>query len=202
MKLCRKKLHDLDSPNGRINGQCRLCANLNKAAWKKANKPAPKRYLRACLFCGVECEFKKVNTRFCSPECYRKHYGKENRKRIVENAKIRREANPAEYKTYQRNYVIRRHEISEQEYQQLTEEQNNRCALCIEEFIKNPHIDHSHLCIKNHSKNHGCAYCIRGLLCGICNRFRVIGVEFLSTTNVFCHPYLSRRPILAYRGLS
>jgi hypothetical protein len=44
--------------------------------------------------------------------------------------------------------------------------QNNRCAVCHEEFVVTPSVDHDHGCC---AKTRSCGKCIRGLLCKRCN---------------------------------
>ena len=98
----------------------------------------------------------------------------------------------------------KKHGITEIEYNQLLKEQNHGCALCKEKFTGSlkrgftPHIDHNHKC-SEHVPRHGCQLCIRGILCGTCNRFRVIGLEFLHDEKLYSHPFLLQRPVLDLR---
>ena len=59
-----------------------------------------------------------------------------------------------------------RHHITQEWFDAKIEEQNNRCALCQEEFKKTPHIDHNHNCC---SPLTSCDKCRRDLLCEDCN---------------------------------
>jgi Recombination endonuclease VII len=53
---------------------------------------------------------------------------------------------------------LKKHRMTQEEHDALMLKQQNRCAVCRKEFIKTPHIDHSHETKKN-----------RGLLCDDCN---------------------------------
>lgn len=48
--------------------------------------------------------------------------------------------------------------ITQEDFEQMKEDQNNCCAICKQPFIKTPHIDHNHTTGK-----------VRGLLCNGCN---------------------------------
>ena len=63
--------------------------------------------------------------------------------------------NPNRFAAIQRKKM---YGISDDEYQNLLIKSNNKCAICEEEFVKTPSIDHDH----NTGK-------IRGLLCSNCN---------------------------------
>jgi hypothetical protein len=51
-------------------------------------------------------------------------------------------------------------------YAKMLSEQDNRCAVCKEIFIKPPKVDHDHTCC---SGKRSCGKCVRGLLCLGCN---------------------------------
>src|SRR5882672_6290840 len=48
----------------------------------------------------------------------------------------------------------------------ITQEQDNRCAICYKEFEETPHIDHKHSCCPS---LRSCDRCRRSLLCSSCN---------------------------------
>lgn len=105
-----------------------------------------------------------------------------------------------------RAYNCRKHRIIQKEFNWLFKtHQKRRCALCNQEFPvpftrgRAPNIDHAHDCDK-HGFRYGCAFCIRGILCNVCNRFRIPGIEFLAEHGSFTHPYLLKRPILMFRS--
>lgn len=58
------------------------------------------------------------------------------------------------------------YKIEPNEFQNLVEEQGGRCAICgiVPERL---HVDHDHNCCTGYKS---CGDCIRGLLCGVCNR--------------------------------
>lgn len=62
-----------------------------------------------------------------------------------------------------RNY---RHKITQEQFEQMLTDQNNRCAICREVFNGTPHVDHDHLCC---DKLRSCDDCRRSLLCEDCN---------------------------------
>jgi hypothetical protein len=62
-----------------------------------------------------------------------------------------------------------RHKLSNAEFDSILRKQNNLCAVCEESFsdANVPHVDHDHLCCQG---LYSCGECVRGLLCGKCNR--------------------------------
>jgi hypothetical protein len=92
----------------------------------------------------------------------------------VTHNRARRKANKArahELRT-EKTYDIKAHE-----YRAIKEEQNGKCAICQKATgaTKNLAVDHEHHkegC--EHVPNVGCRACVRGLLCGPCNK--IIGV--------------------------
>lgn len=117
-----------------------------------------------------------------------------------------REKEPKAYKEYQRIHILRRHGIDAAEYNWLMAVyQQNKCALCGTSLLALPkqqrHLDHAHGCvnINRYGLEYGCPQCIRGVLCGTCNRYRIPGIEFVFEQGLFQHPYLVRRPIVEFR---
>lgn len=77
-----------------------------------------------------------------------------------------RTANPEKVQ----NARIRRHGITPDEYEQMLSAQGNCCAICRTEAPTDRrkwNIDHDHSCCPG---PYGCRKCIRGVLCGNCNR--------------------------------
>lgn len=106
--------------------------------------------MRVCTKCSVEkpfAEFPKCRTYkdgikpLCTP-CNREYQNKW------------RASRPGIGKVYQRKH---NYGITEPEYQQLLERQNNSCAVCEDEMTP-PQVDHCHTSGK-----------VRGLLCKPCN---------------------------------
>lgn len=77
-----------------------------------------------------------------------------------------------------RRQVIRKYGISVEEFQELLIKQDYKCAICERDLytwsengelnIRDIQIDHDHDCCK--VPNRSCGKCIRGILCGECNR--------------------------------
>jgi hypothetical protein len=53
----------------------------------------------------------------------------------------------------------RKYGLTQDQFASLLLDQNNRCAVCGEEFFETPHVDHAHDATKR----------VRGLLCRKCN---------------------------------
>ena len=80
--------------------------------------------------------------------------------------------------------------ITRAEWEWLFAKQDGKCALCHETDAATLHIDHDHAC---HPTGRGCKNCIRGLLCGNCNR--LLGfVEVRSALLPRFADYLCQRP--------
>jgi Recombination endonuclease VII len=62
--------------------------------------------------------------------------------------------------------------LSEQEYAALLRHQQGRCWCCRRATgaSKRLAVDHDHSCDRGHPSSEGCRQCVRGLLCGVCNR--------------------------------
>ncbi len=110
-----------------------------------------------------------------------------------------------------RDWAVRKHQITLEEFSLLLIAQKHRCALCDKKLILGLpgmgkygcSIDHDHSCKfkRDHfNKNKGCGECIRGLLCRDCNSFVVPGLEFLRNEGLYVHNYLLCRPILLFRN--
>lgn len=107
-----------------------------------------------------------------------------------ERAKKRRETDPDAMERYKASYKrknarkgkrvnsveinrrnnLRRYGITLEEFNEMLEAQNNKCAICQVEFNATAdrpyHIDHDHACC---GKTKACKKCIRGILCKGCN---------------------------------
>lgn len=74
---------------------------------------------------------------------------------------------------YMRKYRLKsRYDLTADQFDLMIKDQNNRCAICsqefslIDDFKIAPHVDHDHSCCLGSTS---CGKCIRGLLCGLCN---------------------------------
>lgn len=73
-------------------------------------------------------------------------------------------ANPDKLKAYNKDRTIKRHGLTQTEYDDMLDKQNGLCAICME--VPPTVIDHDHKCC---STTYSCGKCIRGLLCSNCN---------------------------------
>ncbi len=151
-------------------------------------KPEPK--IRRCR-CGIEFvpDKKHPNQKWHSHGCS---------KRFRPDAPLRRV------------YVYR---MTVLEFKRLATEQESRCALCQAPFnltgarIFVACVDHSHICSNPihqedvGSRKHGCADCVRGIVCRSCNQ---VDIPFLEhhpdRQNEVERVYFAARPIKRYRS--
>lgn len=75
-------------------------------------------------------------------------------------------------------YLKYRYGLSVDEYQAMYERRNGQCDICTIQFER-LHVDHDHACCPGKNT---CGKCVRGLLCGNCNR--AIGLLNDSVENV------------------
>lgn len=72
-------------------------------------------------------------------------------------------------------HVEKTYGITDKQYWALYEAQGGCCAICRKPRAKNARkrlaVDHDHSCDKGHDPKIGCLFCVRGLLCTVCNRF-------------------------------
>ncbi len=120
--------------------------------------------MKTCTKCGDEkpvAEFYRHIQRrdgrcnqcmVCMKEQRRRHYAEHAQRLSVKNRRWRRTT---------------QYGMGPGRFEQMIEEQESRCAICAEEFTATPHIDHDHACCPGKGS---CGSCVRGLLCGPCNR--------------------------------
>lgn len=65
-----------------------------------------------------------------------------------------------------RRKVLQRYNLSFDTYSGMLKAQDNKCKICLREFIGTPHVDHDHRCCPTGGS---CGKCVRGLLCMSCN---------------------------------
>jgi recombination endonuclease VII len=91
----------------------------------------------------------------------------------------------------------RKYKITPDEYEWLLAEQEYCCALCgisRDQLDRRLAIDHDHACC---GKDRACKKCIRGLLCGMCNKGFVPMAEVHPILQSFLvREYLARRPFI------
>lgn len=113
----------------------------------KARKPASEFYVNKSRLDGLQTSCKP-----CKAEYNRNHYKK----------------NADDYKASanrHRQPPWRRHRLTEDRYGELLAKHDGLCHVCITE--KAAVIDHDHACCPG---QHSCGECVRGVLCGACNR--------------------------------
>jgi len=96
---------------------------------------------------------------------YKKQWDADNRERMADLQRQRRESDPQKYKTYFRNHrLIKKYGITQADYERMLQEQGGVCGICggqpdiTRHGITRLAIDHDHATGK-----------IRGLLCNNCN---------------------------------
>ena len=122
-------------------------------------------------------EQRRPRCRACTLAAQRAKYqsSPERRKRIVERNRVWREANPDRYRNAARltQAQVRdkrrasQFRLTPERHAEMLESQGGACAVCGRVPAKRLEIDHDHQCCPG--KN-SCGDCIRGLLCGSCNR--------------------------------
>lgn len=64
---------------------------------------------------------------------------------------------------------LKNYQMTQADFDRMMSEQDHRCAICHNEFksTRDTHIDHDHRCC---DYDGSCGRCVRGILCGECNR--------------------------------
>lgn len=125
----------------------------------------------------------KPRSKYCSSSCQKydssRRWTTNNRDRVTSNQKKRRSV--SEYdKLWRKNQASRlvdidrryRYSLEPKDFDRMYLMQKGCCAICNITFSDDkksnkPHIDHDHSCCSNEKT---CGKCVRGLLCGNCNR--------------------------------
>ena len=126
-----------------------------------------------CLEDKPKSEFHRVsamkdglrsNCKSCVAE-QNKQYRIDNKDKISEQRRQFRAENKDRIAAYKRRH---RYNMSDEQYQQLMNDQNNACAICGGANIngRELYIDHDHACCPD---DKSCGKCNRGLLCSKCN---------------------------------
>lgn len=68
---------------------------------------------------------------------------------------------------HRRRALKHKFNITVEQWDALLLQQQGRCAVCGDEIGEGCHVDHDHACCEG---RRSCGECVRGLLCGACNR--------------------------------
>lgn len=95
----------------------------------------------------------------------------------------------AKHKIETRNWQIRQYGITPEQYASLLEKQNNVCAICKkpDAELRQLSVDHNHKCCATQAKC--CGKCVRGLLCGKCNRLLPLAEEYFTQVGEYLTSY-------------
>ena len=121
------------------------------------SKSTRKRVVRVCKDCLVDGVVgRRRPAPHPGPRCYTHH------RAVKSSRSAKRKA----------THVEDNYGITEEEYQLLLKAQDGRCYNCKRKpGKKRLDVDHDHKCTVGHEPNKGCRKCVRGLLCGKCNRY-------------------------------
>lgn len=131
---------------------------------------------KVCTQCLVEKPLEdfyegrgKLNRRAACKSCCNKR-GRAYWARERERFKGYRESRAGETSTYLRKYnLLRKYQMSVEQYDRMLDEQDGVCAICCAPPAEGRRlaVDHDHGCCPGRET---CGSCVRGLLCGGCNK--------------------------------
>lgn len=137
---------------------CRTGRARKYTSSSKPKAPGPVTPVLVCQVCGKSFERKQYgrNPKYC-PE-HRPKHDRNRAPRNYEPGRFRKWAMPARYG------------LTLDEREQLSKRQDHACLLCgrPETDETRLQVDHDHSCCA--SSTQSCGACVRGLLCGACNR--------------------------------
>lgn len=135
-----------------------VAATSERRAPSRAKASGPKTPILTCQKCGREFERKQFgkNPKYC-PE-HRDPSDRNRAPRTYEKGRFRKWAMPARYG------------ITLDERTSMLERQGGKCLICgaVETDDDRLNVDHDHRCCVSSTQT--CGACVRGLLCGRCNR--------------------------------
>lgn len=189
-----------------VSTRCKQCAS-EKAQQKRENVPGQREKERAAGEAwrrrqGIAPAIKYqvgADGRECTACRKYKPWSEFNIEGNPRNAKC----NPCWREHVRKTRYARQYGITIEDYELLEQAQGGACFLCgeqegTEHFRTGTRyylsIDHAHDCGR-HAPELACKFCIRGLLCGRCNR-TIGGVEAVPSMAARFSDYLPRRPLL------
>ena len=136
--------------------------NMKKCARCLEDKPKSEFYKNAAKKDGLT-----LYCRQCKSQMSKEYYVT-NKERVKKNAAAWKEKNPDKIKEHAERERSRTYGITIEHYNNLLDQQNNRCAICREEDKSGRAlaVDHDHSCCPGKKS---CGRCVRQLLCLRCN---------------------------------
>lgn len=164
-----KKTGSTDDPypeiTSRVCADCKVEKPASEYSRKGKGKWGQQKYQSYCKACE---NIRKKNRPLTGEQlerqrAYRRDWAVANRERLSQQQAARRAADPEFHKwlSYQ-NHLWKKYRMRWEEYEQLCESQDNKCAVCRAPLSfepKRPAVDHDHTSGQ-----------IRGLLCEACNQ--------------------------------
>lgn len=131
--------------------------------------------MRHCEFeGGCDRTIRSDNRAGLCTEHARKLWHKLNPGRQYARTKAWRDKHPEMVASWRITERAKRYGLTREQYEQLLAEQDGKCAICHEPFTETPVIDHDHSCCEPSPRGQSwkplCGGCVRGLLCGNCNK--------------------------------
>lgn len=180
-------------------------------AGKRSRFPNPATGYYKCCACETEKhpeEFIKDNRTYSglASKCrvcynayvnYQKEYNPRMRESIARTEAKRRPRMPELRKKW---YISGQYGLTMTEYNDFINAHDNRCAICRATSVRALHVDHDHThhpgeFRRGSNQSKACPECIRGMLCGVCNRYLLPLLEKLPHLQTdFIKEYLQRRP--------
>ena len=168
-------------PNGREGrrSQCKACIKVSSAAYLQANSEKKKTYQSTYSQESRE----KINACYRERDRVRKANDPEYRVRKQESSKKAKACNPEKYRKLGRKGLLKRYNLTVQEYEQMYQAQNGLCAVCGNPQVtgKQLSVDHDHV-----------TGLVRGLLCVRCNYgigYFQENISFLENAIAYLHAF-------------
>lgn len=168
--------------------RCSRCGSVKPTSDFHRNQAAKDGLQRHCKACNAENNRQWRARHIEHVRLRSQRYHAANRERSTERMRRWRAANPDRH--FDR-YLRGRYGITLDTYQSILALQGGRCGLCSTAPDDKPlHVDHDHRCCPG---QRSCGACVRGLLCGGCNR--ALG-RFRDDPNIVlrAHAYLVTPP--------